>query len=245
MLTAYIISMEGDGRGVFVDFPTTAEKLAQRLESANIPLNHFGITMIESEGKSLINLIPADLFTLDDLQYIGAKLSDMSREQRDTLHAVLECGFGDDDKHRVFDAIQNLRCFTLDDEIVSAKQYGQSYLKARLETCGNVPEQLSASSDVEAKNLAMLFHEMQEYLDFDAWGKEMAEMGDKYISSVGLLHVDWDEYSTCEDLTVPEEYRLYLTGAEKPSVLARLETEKANVAETPPHEQTARKAPER
>lgn len=245
MLTAYIISMEGDGRGVFVDFPTTAEKLAQLLESANVPLDHFGITMVESEGKSLISLIPADLFTLDDLQYIGAKLLGMTREQRDTFHAVLECGFGDDDKHRVFDAIQNLHCFTLDDEIVSAKQYGQSFLKARLETCGNVPEQLSASSDVETKNFAVLFHEIQGFLDFDAWGKEMAEIGDKYISSVGLLNVDWDEYSTCEDLTVPKEYCLYLPGAEKPSVLARLETEKTNVAETPPQEHTAKKAPER
>lgn len=235
MLTAYITSINGEYQGFYADFPTTAEKMAENMKRNLVSPDNYRIAAIESEGKRLVNTMPEpEVFSLDDLQYIGKKLAGMEPWQRDIVHAMLEQAFGDDDKHSIIDAIENVDCCALDKSIRSATEYGKAEIKARLETCGDVYERLSASSLSEETNFAALVDLLHEHVDADALGKEIMAQNDHYTSSLGLLSVDWRDFVCREDLSVPEGYRLNLEAAVKPSLLAQLDTNKTTVQQQAP-----------
>ena len=232
MIKAFVSSTEKNkiGACAYFNFPTTAEKLATEMKKYDIEPEKCRVASIYYADKGLLKTFPpAGLFTLDDLQYIGAKVKDMTLYERDAFIACMELDFADNEKQRLYDAIENVGALSLNDEVQSTADLGRAHVEAGFERVTAVYEKLCNSESLEEKNFAGLFDTLRENFDAAANGQVMLDQNDQYMTSMGLLSVDWQAYFMREDLTVPEEYRLHLDNGQNPSLLARLDASKTAV----------------
>jgi len=229
IIKARITNTQDYTKGIYITFPTTPDELRVSLKSDNV--EDCKIRGFSCESVPPLSRYYDPYITPDEMQYIAVKISTLTTEERDTLSAFLECDYGDEYRtiKTVMDALENLNSCQLDRAVKSHEDLGRSCLEARLETCRLAIEKLAASSDISNHNLADYIKELEKYVDAAAFGRDFADYSDQYITSHGLLSVDWREFfwRDTNDRKVPDEYRL--TSKAKPSIMRTLEECKNNV----------------
>lgn len=228
IITALVVAGKNNDKKGYVNFPTTADTIKAALHTDN--LSDCKITYVSCEAiPTLANYIEHDT-TIDELQYIAEKVVSLSANERENITAFLEASYLAEEttvKH-VMDALENRGSIYLDTTMLTDKDIGETWLAAALENCQPAIDRLSSSNDLSDKNFMKYIQLLNENFDTAVYGQRLCEENDMYITSKGVVSVDWLAYYHRENREVPDE--CCLSAQSKPSILKQVDENKAKIA---------------
>lgn len=189
---------EGDLVGTWVKFPTTAEELKQVFESIGIgqtddfgqPYEEWFITDYDCYVDGLYDKL-GEYESLDELNYLAAKLDDMSQSEYEQFQAAMEVGDHCGSVQEIINLTENLDCYYVYPDIHDHDDLGRYYI-----------EELDAMQVPE---------HLRNYIDYEAYGRDIALDENGEFTSFGYV---WDSGSSFVEVydgdreSIPEEYRV-------------------------------------
>jgi len=193
-IDAYISNLgkytEGEPTGEWVRFPTTAEEIQRLFERIGIDGENYGEVHI-TECNSQITGLDAHLGEyerLDALNYLAARISDLSPEETEKFTAAVQHGEHANDTTELINLTYNLGCFELY-PVHNAEEYGR-YLVDELGTL-------------------TLSNEISRYFDFEAYGNDTVINEGGEFTNAGYIYNNRSHFEEIyTGLEVPQEYRV-------------------------------------
>ena len=189
---------EGELVGEWVKFPTTADELKKVFERIGIgseddfgnPYEEWFITDYDCYVDGLYDKL-GEYASLDELNYLAAKLDDMTQSEYERFQAAVEMGEHTGSIQDLINLTENLDCYDVYPDIESYEDLGRYYID-ELDAM-QVPEHL------------------KYYIDYAAYGRDVAmEEGGEftefgYVRDTGSRF--YEEYDGDRE-NIPEEYRI-------------------------------------
>ena len=203
--------------GVFLSLPATKEELHEAMKALNITADNpqdFFINGYSTNEDRRIE-IPFDWIRdgdLDKINFLAARLEEMTTEQLEKLDAVMHSDFKPDSLDRLIDYTYNTDFYSHVPGIFSYKELGDYFLNDSGKV--QMPEQWKAGIDREDFGFNAALHEDGKLTDYG------------YIARSGT---EWKELYTGKE--TPEKYRIM--GYPKTERTAPEQTEKEAAAAPP------------
>ena len=190
---AYITNPDNNKPGgVWVSFPTTAEALQDVFQRLELTKDDWSIPSMDCH----VNGIRGELMecsSLDELNYLAAKLEDLTEEEFEQFQAVVEINEHRDDVAELINLCDNLDCYNFTPDVTDEEDLARQRLSDR-----NTFDQHTVDA-------------LYNYIDFEDFGEDIAseengKFSDNcYIVPSGSTFV---EYYSGEIQDIPEEYRV-------------------------------------
>ena len=189
---------EGDLVGEWVKFPTTAEEMKEVFRRIGIgQKDDFGqtyeewiITDYDCYVDGLYDKL-GEYENLDELNYLAAKLDEMSQSEYAQFQAGMELGDHCGSLQEIINLTENLDCYEIYPDIEDYDDLGRYYIE-ELDVM-QVPEHL------------------KNYIDYEAYGRDVAIDENGSFTDQGYVRDTGDrfcEYYDGERGSIPEEYRV-------------------------------------
>ena len=180
--------------GEWVSFPTTPENLRNVFARLEIGPSDWSIANVEAHIYGIRDVI-WHCDSLDELNYLAAKLEELDADSIGTFQSVIEIDEHCDTMAELINLTGNLDCYNVQAEIADYDDLGRHVLFDR------------DSYSYDRNTLDAL----EDYIDFEGFGRAIAEGEDGklaegcYVCPSGCPFVDsYDGDPT----TIPEEYRV-------------------------------------
>ena len=185
---------KGNPATVFLSLPATKEELHEAMKALNItadnPQDFFLNGYSTAEGRRIE--IPSDWIRdgdLDRINYLAARLEEMTPEQLEKLDAVMHSDFKPESLDRLIDHTYNTDFYSYVPGILSYKELGDYFLNDSGKV--QMPEEWKAGIDKESFGFNAALHEDGKLTDYG------------YIARSGT---DWKEVYAGQE--TPEKYRI-------------------------------------
>ena len=189
---------EGELVGEWVKFPTTAEEMKEVFKRIGIgqrddfgqPYEEWFITDYDCYVDGLYDKL-GEYENLDELNYLAAKLDEMSDSEYAQFQAGMEMGDHCGSLQEIINLTENLDCYEVYPHIEDYDDLGRYYID-ELEVM-QVPEHL------------------QNYIDYEAYGRDVAMDENGSFTDQGYVRDTGDrfcEYYDGERGSIPDEYRV-------------------------------------
>lgn len=189
---------EGELIGEWVKFPTSAEKIRTALDSIGIgqeddfgnPYEEWFITDYDCYVDGLYDKL-GEHENLDELNYLAAKLDDMTQGEYEQFQAAMEVGDHCGSLQEIINLTENLDCYDVYPDINDYDDLGRYYI-----------EELDAMQVPEY---------LRNYIDYEAYGRDVALDENGQFTSYGYV---WDTGGSFVEVydgnrkKIPEEYRV-------------------------------------
>ena len=179
--------------GEWVSFPTTPENLRDVFARLEIGPSDWSIANVEAHIYGIRDVI-WHCDSLDELNYLAAKLEELDEESIGTYQSVIEIDEHCDSVAELINLTGNLDCYNVQAEIADYDDLGRHVLFDR------------DSYSYDRNTLDAL----EDYIDFEGYGRAIAEGEDGklaegcYVCPSGCPFVDSYDGNPA---TIPEEYR--------------------------------------
>ena len=180
--------------GEWVSFPTTPETLRDVFERLEIGPSEWNITNVEAHIYGIRDTV-WQCNSLDELNYLAAKLEELSEDELGTYQAVIEIDEHCDTVPELINLTDNLDCYDVEAEISDYEDLARYVLYER---------------DSYSYNRNTL-DALEDYIDFDEFGRDVAKdeggvLADAcYVCPTGCSFV---ENYNGNPATIPEKYRV-------------------------------------
>ena len=185
---------KGNPATVFLSLPATKEELHEAMKSLNItadnPQDFFLNGYSTAEGRRIE--IPSDWIRdgdIDKINFLAARLEEMTPEQLERLDAVMHSGFKPESLDKLIDHTYNADFYSYVPGILSYKELGDYFLNDSGKV--QMPEEWKAGIDKESFGFNAALHEDGKLTDYG------------YIARSGT---DWKEVYAGQE--TPERYRI-------------------------------------
>ena len=189
---------EGELVGEWVKCATTAEELKEVLKRIGIgqkddfgnPYEEWFITDYDCYVDGLYSKL-GEYESLDELNYLASKLDEMSESEYAQFQAGMEMGDHCGSLQEIINLTENLDCYEVYPDIHDYDDLGRYYIE-ELDVM-QVPEHL------------------QNYIDYEAYGRDVALEGNGTFTDQGYLRDMGDsfhEYYDGKRGSIPDEYRV-------------------------------------
>ncbi len=185
---------KGNPATVFLSLPATKEELHEAMKALNItadnPQDFFLNGYSTAEGRRIE--IPFDWIRdgdIDRINFLAARLEEMTIEQLEKLDAVMHSGFKPESLDRLIDHTYNTDFYSYVPGILSYKELGDYFLNDSGKV--QMPEEWKAGIDKESFGFNAALHEDGKLTDYG------------YIARSGT---DWKEVYAGQE--TPEKYRI-------------------------------------
>ena len=185
---------KGNPATVFLSLPATKEELHEAMKALNItadnPQDFFLNGYSTAEGRRIE--IPSDWIRdgdLDKINFLAARLEEMTPEQLERLDAVMHSDFKPESLDRLIDHTYNTDFYSYIPGILSYKELGDYFLNDSGKV--QMPEEWKAGIDKESFGFNAALHEDGKLTDYG------------YIARSGT---DWKEVYAGQE--TPERYRI-------------------------------------
>lgn len=185
---------KGNPATVFLSLPATKEELHEAMKALNItadnPQDFFLNGYSTAEGRRIE--IPSDWIRdgdIDKINFLAARLEEMTPEQLERLDAVMHSGFMPESLDKLIDHTYNTDFYSYVPGILSYKELGDYFLNDSGKV--QMPEEWKAGIDKESFGFNAALHEDGKLTDYG------------YIARSGT---DWKEVYAGQE--TPERYRI-------------------------------------
>ena len=185
---------KGSPATVFLSLPATKEELHEAMKALNItadnPQDFFLNGYSTAEGRRIE--IPSDWIRngdIDKINFLAARLKEMTPEQLERLDAVMHSGFKPESLDKLIDHTYNTDFYSYVPGILSYKELGDYFLNDSGKV--QMPEEWKAGIDKESFGFNAALHEDGKLTDYG------------YIARSGT---DWKEVYAGQE--TPERYRI-------------------------------------
>ena len=185
---------KGNPTTVFLSLPATKEELHEAMKALNItadnPQDFFLNGYSTAEGRRIE--IPSDWIRdgdIDKINFLAARLEEMTPEQLEKLDAVMHSGFKPGSLDKLIDHTYNTDFYSYVPGILSYKELGDYFLNDSGKV--QMPEEWKAGIDKESFGFNAALHEDGKLTDYG------------YIARSGT---DWKEVYAGQE--TPERYRI-------------------------------------
>ena len=185
---------KGNPATVFLSLPATKEELHEAMKALNItadnPQDFFLNGYSTAEGRRIE--IPSDWIRdgdIDKINFLAARLEEMTPEQLEKLDAVMHSGFKPESLDKLIDHTYNADFYSYVPGILSYKELGDYFLNDSGKV--QMPEEWKAGIDKESFGFNAALHEDGKLTDYG------------YIARSGT---DWKEVYAGQE--TPERYRI-------------------------------------
>ena len=185
---------KGNPATVFLSLPATKEELHEAMKALNItadnPQDFFLNGYSTAEGRRIE--IPSDWIRngdIDKINFLAARLKEMTPEQLERLDAVMHSGFKPESLDKLIDHTYNTDFYSYVPGILSYKELGDYFLNDSGKV--QMPEEWKAGIDKESFGFNAALHEDGKLTDYG------------YIARSGT---DWKEVYAGQE--TPERYRI-------------------------------------
>ena len=189
---------EGDLVGEWVKFPTTVEEMKEVFRRIGIgqkddfgqPYEEWFINDYDCYVDGLYDKL-GEYENLDELNYLAAKLDEMSQSEYAQFQAGMELGDHCGSLQEIINLTENLDCYEIYPDIEDYDDLGRYYIE-ELDVM-QVPEHL------------------KNYIDYEAYGRDVAIDENGSFTDQGYVRDTGDrfcEYYDGERGSIPEEYRV-------------------------------------
>lgn len=213
MMNAYIENVGDEQIGGFtIPLPTTAEKLRPWLEAigaeggADIAVRDVR-SPVPGLQKALSGMDGA--ISLEELNYLAAKVSRMKDWQTELFSAALDTGRYSGSVKDLINLTESINLFDLQPAF-SHEQYGAFLIEMAKDNTASVFERLNKSDNPEERELAVHILRLEAYVNEEALGRGVAQEENGVFTDHGylVLRGEWrDVYRGQED--IPQEYRIF------------------------------------
>ncbi len=185
---------KGNPAGVFLSLPATKEELHEAMKALNITADNpqdFFLNGYSTADNRRIE-IPSDWIRdgdLDKINFLAARLEEMTPEQLEKLDAIMHSGFKPESLDKLIDHTYNPGFYSYIPGIFSYKELGDYFLNDSGKV--QVPEEWKAGIDKESFGFNAALHEDGKLTDHG------------YIARSGT---DWKEVYAGQE--TPEKYRI-------------------------------------
>ena len=156
--------------------------------------------------------------SLDELNYLAAKICGMSGEEREIFGAALQARWSIDSIGQMINLAQNLDCCYLQ-PTHSADSYGEFLIMREQDDAYGCLERLENSKNGDDRDFAQYIKRLEECVDSEAYGKMIAKEEGGAFTDYGYLRQEAEmavKYRGIGD--VPPEHRI-----SKPSLMETLQ----------------------
>ena len=180
--------------GEWVSFPTTADHLKDVFARLDIGPSEWNIVNVECNVYGIRDVV-WQCESLDELNYLAAKLEDLSETELGEYQAIIEIEEHCDCMQELINLADNLDCYSIEAEISDYDDLARYVLYDR---------------DSYSYNRNTL-DALEDYIDFEAFGRSVAQgeggvLADAcYVCPSGCSFV---ENYNGNPATIPEEYRV-------------------------------------
>ena len=189
---------EGELVGEWVRFPTTAEEMKKVFERIGIgqkddfgnPYEEWFISDYDCYVGNLYDKL-GEYESLDELNYLAAKLDDMDRYEYNQFLAAMEMGDHCRNLQEIINLTENLDCYEVYSHIEDYDDLGRYYI-----------EELDAMQVPE---------HLKNYIDYEAYGRDIAIDENGSFTEFGYVRdtgSSFHEYYDGERGSIPDEYRV-------------------------------------
>ncbi len=189
---------EGELVGEWVKFPTTAEEMKKVFERIGIgkkddfgnPYEEWFISDYDCYVGNLYDKL-GEYESLDELNYLAAKLDDMDRYEYNQFLAAMEMGDHCRDLQEIINLTENLDCYEVYSGIEDYDDLGRYYI-----------EELDAMQVPE---------HLKNYIDYEAYGRDVAIDENGSFTEFGYVRdtgSSFHEYYDGERGSIPDKYRV-------------------------------------
>lgn len=196
---------EGELVGEWVKFPTSAEEIRAVFDRIGIgQKDDFGytyeewfITDYDCYVDGLYDKL-GEYENLDELNYLAAKLDDMTQGEYEQFQAAMEVGDHCGSLQEIINLTENLDCYDVYPDINDYDDLGRYYI-----------EELDAMQVPEY---------LRNYIDYEAYGRDVALDENGQFTSCGYVRDTGDSFVEVYDgnrENIPEEYRVMSTAEEE------------------------------
>lgn len=213
VMNAYIENAGDEQIGGFtIPLPTTAEKLRPWLEAIGAEGGaDIAVRDVRSPVPGLQKALSGmdESFSLEELNYLAAKVSGMKDWQTELFIATLESGRYCGSVKDIINLTENINLFDLQPAF-SYEQYGAFQIEMARDNTAEVFERLENSDNAEECELAEHILRLEAYVNEEALGRGVAQEENGVFTDRGylVLRGEWkDSYRGPED--IPQEYRIF------------------------------------
>lgn len=190
---AYITPLDNaKTTGEWVSFPTTPDHMKDVFARLDIGPSDWNITNVECNVYGIREII-WQCKSLDELNFLAAKLDELDESEIGQYQAVIEIEEHCDCMQELINLADNLDCYSIEEEISDYDDLGRYELYER--------------GSYDRDTLEML----EDYIDFEAFGRDVADREDGkladacYVCPSGCSFV---AFYNGNPSTIPEEYRV-------------------------------------
>ena len=255
-ITALIIPSDVNDNA-YVKFPATSEELNAIIKTGNIDDCRIGnITCGKIPILSHFLDNPTSDTKINELQYVSEIITNLTPDEIENVSAYLEMKLtstADSIKENiitdklsvehVMDSLENRAAFNLDKTIMTDDDIGNKWLNTALETCQSAVDRLSESKNQDDKNLLNFIQTLNSNVDIAAYGVRLREENDMYVTSKGVISVDWSEFHHRDNRYIPDNTVDFIPppNSVKPSILKTVDENKAKIAQADPPDKAKKK----
>ncbi|MDR1206064.1 MAG: antirestriction protein ArdA, partial [Peptococcaceae bacterium] len=202
--------------GFTLPLPTITEELRFWLEEIETDWSGRGIVVkdITAPSPELANALrevsPGGRGLLTELNYLAAKISGLSAEEREVFGAVLETGRYAQSVAKLINLTENLDRFDLQPAF-GEKQYGEFLLDTDGNAHGEAITRLNQSDNVKDRAFAKYIEQLEKHVNKVAYGRDAVKRERGVFTKYGYLTESESHfrrfYHDSED--IPEKYRLF------------------------------------
>lgn len=204
--------------GIWHGFPTTTERLQATLKQVGIPAS--GELKCESYATdSFVRKHLPDTIAvreLDELNYLAARVGEMSTEEREVFEAVMEAGLHCNSLQDIINVVQNLDKFGLQ-PAENAEHYGEFLIETEKDNTFEIFNRLEQSSNPDERAFAQYVLRLESSVDEGAYGRAIAEEEQGHFTENGYLTEQngfEGIYKGIQD--IPTEYRVFVMPEPEP-----------------------------
>lgn len=224
-IQAYIENAYAANIGGFtIPLPTTKEELQPWMDAIGAGTfreTDIAIREVRSSVPGLEDILHnllADIISLDELNYLAAKIGDMKDWQTDIFAAALETEYSSGNIRELINLAENSDLFDLQPAF-SEEQYGEFQIQMEKDNSAEIFERLEKSDDPAEHNFANYVLKLEEFVNIKAYGRhEAVEEGGSFTERgyLALRGEMKDVYCGPED--IPLEHRIF--SAPEPLLMA-------------------------
>ncbi|MCL2866828.1 MAG: antirestriction protein ArdA [Clostridia bacterium] len=197
--------------GFTIPLPATKETLAPWFAAIGVDgtgSESIAIVEIQSPLSELKGLRPGEC-SLDELNYLAAKLSGLDAYDMDVFLAALETGDFDNSIGEIINLTENLGKFDLQ-PAYSARQYGEFLLDTAKDNTMVAYVRLEQSEDADTKALIAHINKLESLIDPAELGRDKAEQEDGVFTAHGYLTDTGEiEVKYRGPADIPNAYRIF------------------------------------
>ena len=185
---------EGELVGEWHDFPTTREKLMQTFKEIGIDgvnYEEFFITDYDIEIKGVYDRL-SEYESLDELNYLAHKMSDLGEYELEIFEAALELGDYSNNLQSLINLIDNLNNFDYLYGVHTDYDLGYYWI--------------NESGAYDTESMGFLYN----YVDYETFGRHVRLDEGGIFTNTGYIRDNGDSfYEEYDGTYIPDEYKVY------------------------------------